>query len=194
MSVNQACKEQGLKYPQITCSISIFVPKPFTPFQWARQNSFDEITKKIKYLRDYKDEIKLKNAKFNFHGSRTSILEAYLTRAGIEAADLIYEMYKKGSYLESWDENLDYDLYIKTANSLGIDIEAQANREYDLDEILPWDNISYGVDKSWLKEEYKKAQSAISTIPCEVKCNNCGACANLKTKKVLDSKESVLRN
>ena len=186
LKVNSTCRAEGLKYPQITCSISIFVPKPHTPFQWAAQNSFSQIAEKIKYLRDYKDEMKLKNAKFNIHNSRTSILEAYLARADYRANDLIFEMYKKGGYLESWDENLNYEQYIKIANEFGIDIEGEANREFGLDEVLPWDKISYGVDKAWLKNEYERARAIKSTIPCEVKCNNCGVCKNLKTKKVLD--------
>ena len=183
-SVNLACREQGLKYPQITCSISVFVPKPHTPFQWARQNTISEVQDKIKYLRELKD--KLKNVKFNFHNPKMSQLEAFFTRGDEKLSDFIYELYKQGSYLDSWDENLDFDLYQKTAEKLNIDIEKEASREFLCDEILPWDNIFYGVNKSWLLAEYNKAHDAISTIPCEVKCNNCGVCANFKTKKILD--------
>ena len=89
--------------------------------------------------------------------------------------------------IESNEESYlkDLDLYSKIAEKLGINIEKTASREYLDDEILPWDNIHYGVNKTWLLDEYKKAQSAISTIPCEVKCNNCGVCSNLKTRKVI---------
>ncbi|MBQ8847678.1 MAG: TIGR03960 family B12-binding radical SAM protein [Candidatus Gastranaerophilales bacterium] len=181
--VNKACRENGLKYPQITCSISVFVPKPHTPFQWARQNTIEEVQEKIKFLRELKD--KIKNVKFNFHNPKMSQLEAFFSRGDEKLSDFIYELYKNGAYLESWDENLDLDLYSKIADKLGINIEKTASREYLDDEILPWDNIHYGVNKTWLLDEYKKAQSAISTIPCEVKCNNCGVCSNLKTRKVI---------
>ncbi len=182
--VNLACREQGLKYPQITCSISVFVPKPHTPFQWARQNTISEIQEKIQYLKNLKD--KLKNVKFNFHNPKMSQLEAFFTRGDEKLNDFIYELYKEGSYLDSWDENLDFDLYQKIADKLNIDIEKEASKEFLENEILPWDNIFYGVNKSWLLAEYKKAKKAIATVPCEVKCNNCGVCPNFKTKKILD--------
>ena len=182
--VNLACREQGLKYPQITCSISVFVPKPHTHFQWARQNTISEIQEKIQYLKNLKD--KLKNVKFNFHNPKMSQLEAFFTRGDEKLNDFIYELYKEGSYLDSWDENLDFDLYQKIADKLNIDIEKEASKEFLENEILPWDNIFYGVNKSWLLAEYKKAKKAIATVPCEVKCNNCGVCPNFKTKKILD--------
>ena len=182
--VNLACREQGLKYPQITCSISVFVPKPHTPFQWARQNTISEIQEKIQYLKNLKD--KFKNVKFNFHNPKMSQLEAFFTRGDEKLNDFIYELYKEGSYLDSWDENLDFDLYQKIADKLNIDIEKEASKEFLENEILPWDNIFYGVNKSWLLTEYKKAKKAIATVPCEVKCNNCGVCPNFKTKKILD--------
>ena len=182
-SVNEKCRVEGLKYPQITCSISVFVPKPHTPFQWARQNTIEEVTAKIKYLSDLKD--KIKNVKFNFHNPKMSQLEAFYSRGDEKIADFIYELYLNDSYLESWDENLDLDLYSKIALKLNIDIEKSASKEFQEDEILPWEVINYGVNKAWLLSEYKKAKDAISTIPCEVKCNNCGVCANLNTRKIL---------
>ncbi len=182
--VNENCRFEGLKYPQITCSISVFVPKPHTPFQWARQNTIEEINKKIEYLKQLKSSVK--NVKFNFHNPVMSQLESFMTRGGKDIQEFIFELYKNGSYLDSWDENLDVDMYYKTANKLGLDIEKLATKEFKSDEILPWDKINYGVDKSWLLNEYEKSKQVISTIPCEVKCNNCGVCANLKTHKVLD--------
>lgn len=181
--VQAACRTEGLKYPQITCSISVFVPKPHTPFQWARQNTIEEIQEKIKCLRELKD--KIKNVKFNFHNPKMSQLESFLTRGDERIADFIYEMYLQGAYLESWDENLDLDLYAHVANKLNINIEELATKEFNEDETLPWENITYGVNKKWLLEEYNKSKNAIATIPCEVKCNNCGVCANFKTHKVL---------
>ncbi|MBE7708306.1 MAG: radical SAM protein [Cyanobacteria bacterium SIG27] len=181
--VNENCREQGLKYPQITCSISIFVPKPHTPFQWARQNTLEEVQAKIKYLRELKD--KIKNVKFNFHNPKMSQLEAFFSRGNEKVSDFIYELYKNGAYLESWDENLNLDLYSEISKKLNIDIEKEASKEFKEDEVLPWEIVNYGVNKTWLLAEYKKSKDAIATIPCEVKCNNCGVCSNLKTKKIL---------
>ena len=184
--INLNCRKEGLKYPQITCSIAVFVPKPHTPFQWARQNSIEEVQEKIKYLRDLKDERKLKNIKLNFHNPKMSQLEAFYSRGDENLGKFIYELYSNGAYLEAWDENLDLNLYQKIAQKLNINIEKEATREFSLEGTLPWENINFGVNKSWLIEEYKKASNAIATVPCEVKCNNCGVCTNLKTKKVLD--------
>ncbi len=182
-TINLNCRQNGLKYPQITCSISVFVPKPHTPFQWARQNTIQEIEDKIKYLRNLKE--KIKNVKFNFHNPKMSQLEAFLTRGDENISNFIFELYKNGAYLESWDENLDFELYKKISEKLNIDIENLTSKEYSIEEKLPWDNIFYGINKDWLSTEYNKAKEATSTIPCEVKCNNCGVCANFKTKKVI---------
>ena len=114
-----------------------------------------------------------------------SQLEAFFSRGDEELSEFIYELYKNGAYLESWDENLDFALYEKISQKLNIDIELLSSKEYQNNEKLPWDNINFGVNKVWLLNEYKKSKDAISAIPCEVKCNNCGVCANLKTKKVL---------
>lgn len=181
--VQTKCREEGLKYPQITCSISVFVPKPHTPFQWARQNTVQEIQEKIKYLRELKD--KIKNVKFNFHNPKMSQLESFFTRGDEKISEFVYELYKNGAYLESWDENLDLELYDKIAQKLNINIEQLASKEFEQEEKLPWDVISYGVNKSWLWQEYEKSKNAIATIPCEVRCNNCGVCSNLKTKKII---------
>ncbi len=186
LRVNEKCRIEGLKYPQITCSISIFVPKPHTPFQWAGQNTVDEAKEKIKKIIEYKEEKKLKNARLNFHNPVMSVLESFYTRGDERLNKFIYELYKNGAYLESWDENLDLELYKKISEELKIDIKYEASKECNTNDKLPWDNISYGIDKSWLLNEYNKAKDAVSTIPCEVKCNNCGVCKNLKTTKVLD--------
>ena len=164
----------------------MLVPKTHTPFQFARQNTIYEIEEKIKFLRELKD--KIKNVKFNFHNPKMSQLEAFYSRGDEKVADFIYELYKNNAYLESWDENLDLNLYQEISQKLDINIEELSTKEFKENEELPWDKIDYGVNKSWLWNEYQKASNAISTIPCEVKCNNCGVCSNLKTKKVIASK------
>ncbi len=185
-TINQNCKSRGLKIPLITCSISVFVPKPHTPFCWHGQNKISQIEHKKQLLLSKKSEIK--NAKLNFHSPKVSQLEAYFTRAGEEAGRLIYELYKNNSYLDSWEENIDFELYYKTARSIGIDIEKEACKNLNPDDYTPWEIIDTGVNKTWLINEYNKAKLAQSTIPCEVKCSNCGVCFNLKTAKVYDNK------
>ena len=184
--INENCKKEGLRVPSITCSISVFVPKPHTPFGWHGQNSIEEIERKKQLLLSRKPEIK--NAKLNFHSPRVSQLEAYFTRAGEQANQFIFELYKHGSYLDSWEENIDFELYRTIAEKLGINYELEAEKTHMPSESMPWDIIDTGLNKSWLVNEYNKAKESTCTIPCEQKCSNCGVCFNLKTHKVFDDK------
>ncbi len=182
--INTKCKEAHYKLPKITCSISTFVPKPFTPFGVCAQNHPDVIKNKISYLRN--KSAHLKNVKLNFHNPVISQFEAFLTRGDKRVGSFIYELYKKGSYLESWEENVEYEKYYKTAEECGLDINTETAREYSYNDELPWDIIDTGINKEWFKNEYLKASKAESTVPCETKCSNCGVCSNFKTKKTLD--------
>lgn len=152
---NKKCKEKGFKPPKITCSTSIFVPKPFTPFQWCRQNSIVEIEEKIKYLKE--KTAFLKNVKINIHNQKLSQIEAFLTRGDEKIADFIYELYKNGSYLDSWDENIDFQKYYETAKKLGLDIEKETTKILDIEKDLPWDFIDCGFSKENMIKGYKKA-------------------------------------
>ncbi len=151
------CKSRGFKMPQITCSVSIFVPKPFTPFQWCAQNSLFEIEEKIRYLKSKP----LKNVKINIHNQKLSQIEAFLTRADKNLNTFIYKMYKTGAYLESWDENIDFEKYLKIAEELGINIEGLATKTWDIDDVLPWDFIDCGLNKDYLKDGYIKACTSL---------------------------------
>ncbi|MBQ9245294.1 TIGR03960 family B12-binding radical SAM protein [bacterium] len=168
----------------LTCTVSIFVPKPFTPFQWCSQNSQSVIREKIKYLLERVN--KIKGVKINYHNSFTSKVECAVTRGDERYNDFMFALHKKGVYLSTWDENVDKNLWEETARECGFDIDEEAQREYLIDEKLPWDIIDTGLDKAWLIAEYKKSIQAESTLPCEFECTNCGVCKNLKTHKVLD--------
>jgi len=153
--VNEKCREEGLKYPRITCSTSIFVPKPHTPFQWCGQNSLSEIDKKIDFLKENSKH--LKNVRINIHNKRLSQIEAFLTRGDKNLCDFIYKMYKKGGYLQSWDENICFEEWIDIAKECNLDIEELATKEFSLDEVLPWDFIDCKLEKDFLKNGYQKA-------------------------------------
>ncbi len=170
----------------LTCTVSIFVPKPFTPFQWCAQVAQEEVHNRIKYLLE---KVKpLKGIKINYHSSFTSKVECAMTRADERFNNFLLALHKKGQYLTTWDENIDKQLWEDTALECGIDINKEAQREYDLDEVLPWDAIDIGIDKSWLKEQYNNAMSYKNITPCEFNCVQCGVCKNLKTHKVIDKK------
>jgi len=185
----QIKREKGLKHGMdITCTLSIFVPKPFTPFQWCPQMNLDEVTAHIHYL---KDKIAhLKGVKVNYHEKFVSQLEAVLTRGDRSLCKYIEALYKKGCYLDAWGEYFDKRVWQDTALECGIDLAALAEKDFSLDEELPWDFIDIGVNKEWLQNEYKLAHSVNADSPhlvptCEKQCVNCGVCTNFKTHKIL---------
>lgn len=181
----QIKREKGLNHGMdITCTLSILVPKPFTPFQWCGQMPLEKVTEHIRYL---KEKIAhLKGVKINYHEQFTSLIEAVLTRGDKDLCRYIETLYKKGCYLDAWGEYFKEDIWRETAQELGIDLTALAQQEYKTDETLAWDFINTGIDKQWLINEYQKAFNADIFQPtCETKCVNCGVCKNLKVHKVL---------
>ena len=182
-------KEKGLKHSlDLTCTLSIFVPKPFTPFQWCPQMNLDEVTAHIHYLMEQVAHIK--GVKVNYHEKFVSLIEAVLTRGDESLCSYIEALYKKGCYLDAWGEYFKKDVWFETAKELGIDLNALAQRQFSLDEVLPWDFIDTGINKEWFVEEYKKAFAVNENSPhivptCQQQCVNCGVCTNFKVHKVM---------
>ncbi len=181
-------KEKGLSHGfEITCTLSIFVPKPFTPFQWCPQMDLDEVTEHIHYLKEKTKHIK--GVKINYHEKFVSQIEAALTRGDSSLCKYIEALYKKGCYLDAWGEFFDKDVWAETAKECGYTLEELAKKEFGLEETLPWDFINTGLAKEWLQNEYKEALSQgceFNLQPtCEHKCVKCGVCPTLKTHKVL---------
>ena len=171
----------------ITCTLSIFVPKPFTPFQWCGQMDLKEVSEHIRYLKDKTKHIK--GLKINYHEDVISQIEAVLTRGDKSLCKYIEALYKKGCYLDAWGEYFKEEIWHETAKELGIDLSELAKHQYSTDEELPWDFIDTGLDKGWLVNEYNEALNSANCeniIPtCEKQCVNCGVCKNLKTRKVI---------
>lgn len=181
--------EKGLKHGlDITCTLSIFVPKPFTPFEFCPQMDLDEVMAHVMYLKDKTKHIK--GLKLNYHEPSVSQIEAVLTRGDADLCDYIKKLYEKGCYLDAWGEYFNKDVWHQTAQECGIDITQRALTGFSCEEELPWDFINIGVNKQWFVEEYKKAfeqGNEFNLQPtCEQKCVNCGVCPNLKVKKILD--------
>lgn len=174
----------------ITCTLSIFVPKPFTPFQWCGQMDLKEVSEHIRYLKEKTKHIK--GLKINYHEDVISQIEAVLTRGNKSLCKYIEALYKKGCYLDAWGEYFKENIWHETAKELCIDLAELAKHQYSTDEELAWDFIDTGIDKSWLVNEYNLAitpcpdASQPSVVPtCEKQCVNCGVCKNLKTHKVI---------
>ncbi len=182
--------EKGLKHGmEITCTLSIFVPKPFTPFQWCPQMDLNKVSEHIHYLKDLIKNIK--GIKINYHEQYVSQIEAVLTRGEDSLCKYIEELYKKGCYLDAWGEYFNKDVWYQTAEELGINLAELAQKEYSREGNLPWDFINIGVNKEWFVNEYNMAFSSENLpenyiVPtCEKQCVNCGVCPNLKTHKVM---------
>lgn len=181
--------EKNLKHSlDLTCTLSIFVPKPFTPFQWCGQMNLDEVSGHIHYLLEKIAHIKA--VKVNYHDKFVSQIEAVLTRGDANLCGYIEALYKKGCYLDAWGENFDKDVWYNTANELGFNLSELAQKQYNLEEDLPWNFIDVGLDSNWLKNEYKQALSVDENSPhivptCQQKCVNCGVCKNSNTHKVM---------
>lgn len=174
--------EYNIKNPlNITISLSIFVPKPFTPFQYASQDDFKTIDEKIFYLKNLIS--KIKGVKLNYHSKKVSQLEACFSRGDSSLGELVYKMYKNGQYLISWEENINYDLINELS---GYKLSELATKKYSFNEKLPWNFISCGINESWFQEQYKLAVISEQNIkPCESGCINCGVCSNLNVRKKL---------
>lgn len=178
-------REKDLKHSlDLTCTLSIFVPKPFTPFQWFGQADLNEVTQRIHYLKDATKSIK--GVKINYHEQAVSQLEAVLTRGDSSLCAYIEKLAEKGCYLDAWGEHFDRHVWKNTADELGLSLEDLAQKEYKTDEILPWDFIDTGLDKNWLINEYNDSLKNQTNPSCQTGCVNCGVCNHFDTKKVMD--------
>ena len=156
----------------VTVSVSCFVPKPFTPFQWEKQDTFDELIRKQALL---KGAITDRRIKYAYHDAKVSFIEAVLARGDRRLAPAIAYLADKGVMLDAWDEFFNYDLWIEAFEKCGIDPAFYTSRGFGLDEVLPWDIIDIGVTKSYLRRERDKAYEGKTTPSCAEHCSGCGA-------------------
>lgn len=163
-------KEKRPKGLRLTVSVSSFVPKAFTPFQWASQNTLSQIRQKQSALKDAMP----KRINFSYHEGPVSVLEGVFARGDRRLSKVILTAVKKGVKFDGWDEHFKSDLWNEAFEENGLNPEFYV-RERDFDETLPWDMIDVGVSKKFLINEAKKAQIAQITPNCRAKCAGCGA-------------------
>lgn len=163
-------KENRAKNINITTSTSSFIPKPFTAFQWAKQDSREEIIRKQDIL---KASIKSKKIKYNWHDNRTSYLEGVFARGDRRLLPAIIEAVKSGCKFDGWDEQYKFDVWLKTFEKCGIDADWYL-RERSYNEILPWEHIDIGITKEFFMRENEKAKRAETTPNCREQCAGCG--------------------
>lgn len=161
---------------QITISTSFFVPKPFTPFQWARMYPPGEYLRRAKIVNDHVKEMhNHKSIRYNWHEADVTVLEGVLARGDRRLCDTILYVYEHGGYFDAWNEYFNYDRWLEAFAATGIDPDFYTMRERDLDETLPWDFIDVGVTKEFLKREWKTALGETVTPNCRMRCSACGA-------------------
>jgi len=178
---------------EFTCTISNFVPKPFTPFQWFGQSSPAAFHRKEQVLRDMLRNARLHNVKLNFTDTKTSLLEAVISRGDRKVGDLIHLAWKKGCTFDAWDDRLQFKLWQEAASELGIDLEDLACNEREVGSAQPWDVVTVGLAAWWLVNEWKKATEVKETAPCsENTCHACGVCTELDTVHVLANPPDVV--
>jgi radical SAM family uncharacterized protein len=161
---------------QITISTSFFVPKPFTPFQWARMYTPEDYLGRARVVNEaVHEQLNRKSIKYNWHEADVTVLEGILARGDRKIGQVIRKVYEKGGMFDAWSEFFDYERWMRTFAECGIDPDFYTMRERPTDEILPWDFIDAGVDKAFLLREWENAQAQSVTPNCRARCSGCGA-------------------
>jgi len=167
-AVPKGKRAKGLR---ITCSAAVFVPKPFTPFQWCAQDTMETVKRKQQELRRL---LTIRGVTFHWHDPSISFLEACFASGDRRMADVLYRAWELGCKLDGWNDQFRFDLWMQAFGDCGVDPAFYANRERGADELLPWDFIDVGVTKRYLRREYERALKAQTTRDCRLGCNGCG--------------------
>ena len=169
-------KEQRHGKCQIVVSTSFFVPKPFTPFQWARMCTKEEFLHRAYVVNhEIKEQKNKKSIKYNWHEADVTVLEGILARGDRRVGKAILKAYEKGCLFDSWSECFQHQLWLEAFEECGLDLAFYTTRERKEDEIFPWDFIEIGVSKKFLLREWKRAQKGEVTPNCKSACAGCGA-------------------
>lgn len=156
----------------VTVSVSCFVPKPFTPFQWEAQDSIAALERKQQLLRD---AIRTRKITYHYHDAHVSYIEAVFARGDRRLSRAILEAVDRGQRLDGWDEFFRFDIWMEAFAAAGIDPDFYAARRRPYTELLPWDHIDCGVSRAFLVRESEKARAGVTTPDCRTQCVGCGA-------------------
>ena len=161
---------------QIVSSTSFFIPKPFTPFQWASMNTKEEFIRKAYVTKNaVMAQLNQKRIKYNWHEADVSIMEGVFARGDRKVGQVILKAYEKGCVYDAWSEYYKNDVWMQCFDECGVSVDFYTTRERSLDEKFPWDFIDAGVTKEFLKREWLKALNEDITLNCKEQCNGCGA-------------------
>lgn len=161
---------------QITISTSFFVPKPFTPLQWAPMCTVDEYLGKARVVNEaVKNQLNRKSIRYNWHEADVTVLEGVFARGDRRIGAAIERAYEKGALFDAWSEYFDNERWMESFAETGVDVSFYTLRTRGQDELFPWDFIDAGVTKEFLKREWKRACEQTVTPNCRMNCSGCGA-------------------
>ena len=156
----------------VSISVSCFVPKPFTPFQWEAQDTMEQLKAKQHLLLE---SVKSRKISVSYHDARTSFLEGVFARGDRRLCDVMERAWRKGCRFDSWDECFSFEKWMEAFEECGVDPYFYTSRKRNYDEILPWDHMDYGISNKFFQKEAEKAYQSVTTPHCREKCNACGA-------------------
>ena len=169
-------KEQRNGKCQITASSSFFVPKPFTPFQWAPMCTAEEYMRRAGIVKEeFHSQLNRKSLKYNWHDAQVTVLEGVMARGDRKTGKVVEEAYRLGCLFDSWTESFHNDLWMQAFENTGIDPDFYNLRERGEDELFPWDFIDTGVTRKFLRREWENAMKESVTPNCRQQCSGCGA-------------------
>lgn len=169
-------KEKRNGKVQVNVSTSFFVPKPFTPFQWAGMYREEDFVEKAKVVKsEIRAQLNQRSIRYSWHEPDVTILEGFLARGDRRCSKVILRAYEKGAIYDAWSESFDYNIWKESFAETNTDIDFYTLRERFTDEILPWDFIDAGVTKKFLIHEWEQAKKETVTPNCRQKCSGCGA-------------------
>ncbi len=169
-------KEERKGRVSIAASTSFFVPKPFTPFQWAAQGTKEEFLEKARFVNSkMKEKLNSKSIKYNWHDAGVSVLEGALARGDRRLSEVLVSAYKKGACFDAWTETFHEERWLEAFEETGVSLDFYTKRERDTSELLPWDFIDTGISREFLIREWENARAERVTLNCRRQCAGCGA-------------------
>lgn len=182
-NTDRAKYKRGIEF---TCTISNFVPKPFTPFQWFGQFTAEETKRKHSVLREKMREYRMRNVQLNLTDAEISMLEAVISRGDRQVGEMIYNAFQKGCTFDAWDDKFQPKVWEEVASEMGLSLQDLACKEREVGSSQPWDVVHIGLHNWWLVKEWEKALATLETAPCtENLCHACGVCTELETTHLL---------
>jgi radical SAM superfamily enzyme YgiQ (UPF0313 family) len=178
--LRDAVKSEGMTPPSFNVSVSTFVPKAHTPFQWVTQEPMESVQRKQNIL---KSSLRSKSINLSWHDRFMSEVEGFLSRGDRRLSRVVERVWAEGGRFESWSERFDFAKWEDAWRVEGIDPEFYLRRDRDPEETLPWEHIDFGVDKRFLREEYERAIAGEVSTDCrDGLCLECGVCSRLDTE------------